>query len=192
MNFIYIIFFLILIIIILVYIKNKYLTDQYENFDTQEEITPEIPILESTPEAQVSETTLEEPLQETTLEEPLQETTLEAPLQETTLEAPLQETTQEEPVLDNSMITIERIKLSPSNDIIRTCIRDEKKCYYELDKIIKANKKPDITNSFKVENNKGYSLIISSDEDPILIEKGMQIDIKVINDEVQFKFTLLK
>ena len=174
MNFIYIIFFLILIIIILVYIKNKYLTDQYENFDTQEEITPEIPILESTPEAQVSETTPEEPLQETTPE------------------APIQETTPEAPILDNSMITIERIKLSPSNDIIRTCIRDEKKCYYELDKIIKANKKSDLTNSFKVENNRGYSLIISSDEDPILIQKGMQIDIKVINDEVQFKFTLLK
>ena len=183
MNFIYIIFFLILIIIILVYIKNKYLTDQYENFDTQEEITPEIPILESTPEAQVSETTPEEPLQETTPE---------APLQETTPEAPIQETTPEAPILDNSMITIERIKLSPSNDIIRTCIRDEKKCYYELDKIIKANKKSDLTNSFKVENNRGYSLIISSDEDPILIQKGMQIDIKVINDEVQFKFTLLK
>ena len=161
---------LISILIILVYIKNQYLKENYEN-------TPE---LENTLD---SENT------------PKEEDTLDSeniPEEENT---PDSENTPEEestPVPINYNMTVQDIKLSTKNNIIRTCNRDNKMCYYELDKIMKANPLLNLSNTFKVENNKGYSLILSSDEDPILIQKGIKIDVTVIDNKVECLINLLE
>ena len=90
-------------------------------------------------------------------------------------------------------MTEQNISLTPQNSI-RTCIRNNKMCYYELDKIIKANKMIDeqLSSSFKADNNSGYSFKIFTNGDPILIQKGIQIDVKLIDNKVNYQFMLLK
>ena len=152
MNLFYIGVISLLIIIFLVYIKNQYLKENYENTPELEDI-PELEDtseLENTPE--------------------------------------IEDTS--EPI--NYNMTVQDIKLSTKNNIIRTCNRENKMCYYELDKIMKANPLLNLSNNFNVENNRGYSLILSSDEDPILIQKGIQVDVTVIDNNVQCQINLLE
>ena len=152
MNLFYIGVISLLIIIFLVYIKNQYLKENYENTPELEDI-PELEDtseLENTPE--------------------------------------IEDTS--EPI--NYNMTVQDIKLSTKNNIIRTCNRENKMCYYELDKIMKANPLLNLSNNFNVENNRGYSLILSSDEDPILIQKGIQVDVTVIDNKVRCQINLLE
>ena len=186
MNLIYIIFFLILIIIILVHIKNQYLIEHYEientPDDTEIENTPDDTEIENTPDG----TEIENTPVDTVIENPPVDTKIENKTTKPIDFIPKDNITK--PV----ELTKLQINLSPKNNIIRTCNRADKMCYYELDKIIKANKMLDLSNSFKVENNKGHSFILSSSEDPILIQKGIQVDVKVVNDRVEYQFSLLK
>jgi hypothetical protein len=92
---------------------------------------------------------------------------------------------------DSFSMIVRDLNLNPIN-YVRTCNRDNKMCYYELDKLIKANKDLVLSNSFKLENNKGYTLIISSGEDKLLIDKGLQLDVVVIDDKIECMLRLLK
>ena len=92
--------------------------------------------------------------------------------------------------LKNPHFSNRTIDLTKDSTIIKDCKNGF--CYYDLDNIMKRHKADDPHGNFNAKHNKGEKFIVTGGGTPLLLNKGLQVVVKVINDKVHYIVSPLK
>jgi hypothetical protein len=87
-------------------------------------------------------------------------------------------------------LTKRHIDLTLEKSVLKECKNGF--CYYDLDEIMKRRKVDTPHGVFDAKDNKGQTFIVSGGDVPLLLNKGLQVDIKVVKDKVHYMVSPLK